>query len=261
MKFLKDYPIVVFILAALVLSNVYTVAAIQTNNSSTDSSVQTAKGDKGENGGQGAEGEAGVAGSEGTPGAAGSQGPNGATGARGADGVDGAKGAKGLQGLTGGVGPQGQNSFSSIALLHGSVTTVSPSNIDTTIPVDAVDGNYGTFQQIVTSPTTGYDPGSEVAQFNYWSVDLVDTRERGYNVGITIQVCDTNRARCMTLTGWAHADNGVASDSATLTPQDLSVESSTGSALSYNSSTGEITIIDGFGGNFSVVIDYVATLS
>jgi hypothetical protein len=261
-KFLKNYPVVVLILAALVLSNVYTVFAVQTNKS-TDSS-QVPKGDKGDqgadgvNGAQGPEGKAGEAGSEG---AVGANGLRGAAGAAGANGSNGSNGTNGLQGLTGQAGLPGQNGSPSIALLHGSVTTASPSDIDTTIPVDAVNGNYGVFQQVVTSPTTGYNPGDQIAQFNYWSVGLVDTRARDYNVGITIQVCDTNRNRCIVLTGWAHADNSVAQDSATLTPQDLSVESSIGSGLSYDSSTGKIMSSDGFGGEFSVVIDYVGTLS
>jgi hypothetical protein len=256
-KLFKDYPVIVLLLVALALSNAYTLSAVRASkNVTTTPTVQAATGAKGANGAdgiQGAEGEVGAVGPQGIAGATGLQGLAGIAGANGTNGLPGTAGAAGSQ------GSQGQSGLSSIALLHGSVTTASPSDIDTTIPVDAVNGDYGTFQQAVTSPTTGYNPGSQIAQFNFWSVGLADTRIHAYNVGINIKICDTNQNNCIELAGWAHANNSTLGDSATLTPQDLSVQSSRGSDLTYNPSTGKVTST--FGGDYSVVIVYVGTQS
>ena|GEM_PF-1809456 len=211
-----------------------------------------AKGDTGATGSQGAEG---------TTGPTGPQGIAGVAGVRGLIGLTGANGTNGLPGSAGTAGSPGPSGLSSIALLHGDVTSASPLNIDTTIPVDAVNAQYGTFQQVVTAPVTGYNPHDQIAQFNEWSVALVDTTKHAYNVGINIVVCDTNRNNCITIAGWAHANHSVLNDAATLTPQDLSIQSSIGSGLSYDASTGKIASSDSYGGDFSVVIDYVGTLS
>jgi hypothetical protein len=131
--------------------------------------------------------------------------------------------------------------LSQVALIAISIdaTPVSINN-EHIIPVDPIGLSFGNYQDYVSTPAITYG-GGMVARFNSFTVSKVDTRQDWYDMSILLFVTDLTGANSMMLLANTSANQNTINDSATINSSDLSIDSSSGSDLSYDPTTGIIS--------------------
>ena len=123
------------------------------------------------------------------------------------------------------------------------------------LPLDAVGNTYFIYDEFVSSPPLAVAAGA-VATFTQWKTIDVDTTNDPWDMSVTLLVTDSVGVNQMYLTGSAQASAGAPGDSCSVLPADLSVSSSVGSDLSYDSVTGQISSASG--GVYAVVMELYA---